>query len=234
MTQRILVVEDDRALARILRDPLTFGGFEVDYAPDARSARAKLDEFAPHLVLLDITLPGESGFELCRAIRLVGRTPIVILTARREKADKLRGLQLGADDYITKPFDIEELLARIHAVLRRAQPGEAVVSLALGSVTIDFQNRRVSNGPSTTYLSPREVALLRYLAERRDRVVPRNELLREVWGYPELPYTRSVDHAIARLRKKIEANPHRPRFIHTAYGGGYCLTSNPTPGPFPT
>jgi DNA-binding response OmpR family regulator len=225
MKKKILVVEDDKALARILVDNLTFDGFDVAWASDAKDARTRLAASVPDLVVLDITLPGESGFQLCPVIRQHGRVPIIILTARSEKADKLHGLNLGADDYITKPFDLEELLARVHAVMRRARPDSDV--LALGPVTIDFQHRRITRGSRVLHLTHREFELLRYLAERRDRVVPREELLREVWGYPNLPFTRSVDHAIARLRKKIELKPHHPRFLHTVHGDGYSLTPQP-------
>lgn len=223
MRKRILVVEDDAALGRVLRDNFEYAGFEVAWATDGNLAVGAARDFAPDLILLDIMLPGSaSGFELCGVLRQGGRTPIIILTAKGHKADKLRGLRLGADDYITKPFDIEELLARAHAVLRRTRP--TVDRLALGSVSIDFRTHLVTDGHCVLHLTHRELELLRYLAERQDHVVFRNELLREVWGYPEAPSTRSVDHAIARLRKKIEPDAHHPKFIHTVHGDGYCLT----------
>jgi DNA-binding response OmpR family regulator len=223
MRKRILVVEDDAALGRVLRDNFEYAGFEVAWATDGNLAVGAARDFAPDLILLDIMLPGSaSGFELCGVLRQGGRTPIIILTAKGHKADKLRGLRLGADDYITKPFDIEELLARAHAVLRRTRP--TVDRLALGSVSIDFRTHLVTDGHRVLHLTHRELELLRYLAERQDHVVFRNELLREVWGYPEAPSTRSVDHAIARLRKKIEPDAHHPKFIHTVHGDGYCLT----------
>ena len=222
MKKRILVVEDDAALARVLRDNLTFVGFDVQCATDGSAALHIVREFTPDLVVLDLMLPGISGFELCGLLRQRGRTPIIILTARGQKADKLRGLNLGADDYITKPFDLEEFLARVRAVLRRARP--AVEQLTLGGVTIDFRAQNASKGGRTIHLTHREFELLAYLAERQEHVVRRAELLREVWGYPDTPSTRSVDHAIARLRKKIEPDAHRPRFIHTVHGDGYCLT----------
>ena len=199
MMKRILVVEDDAALARVLRDNLTFDGFDVQCVTESSTALQVVREFAPDLVVLDVMLPGMSGFELCGLLRQRGRTPIIILTARGQKADKLRGLNLGADDYITKPFDLEEFLARVRAVLRRARP--AVEQLMLGGVTIDFRARNASHSGRTIHLTHREFELLAYLAERQERVVRRAELLREVWGYPDTPSTRSVDHAIARLRK---------------------------------
>ncbi len=222
MRTRILVVEDDAALARILRDNLTYEGFQVEVAGDAREASMKSKNFAPDLVVLDIMLPDGNGFELCGYLRQGGRTPIIMLTARSQKADKLRGLDLGADDYVTKPFDLEELLARIRVVLRRARP--SVERLALGDVVVDFRALRAHNGTTPVHLSYREFDVLRYLAERQGRVVSRAELLSQIWSYADSPLTRSVDHAIARLRKKIEPDPHRPRFIHTVHGDGYCLT----------
>jgi len=228
MRKRVLVVEDDAALGRVLRDNFEFAGFEVAWVTDGNRAVGAAREFSPDLVVLDIMLPGSAnGFELCGILRQGGRSAIIILTAKGHKADKLRGLRLGADDYITKPFDLEELLARAHAVLRRARP--TVDKLVLGSVNIDFRMHLVTDGRRVVHLTHRELELLRYLAERQDHVVFRNELLREVWGYPEAPSTRSVDHAIARLRKKIEPDAHHPKFIHTVHGDGYCLT--PQGGP---
>lgn len=222
MKKRILLVEDDAALARILRDNLNFDGFDTDWVADGHLAVDRMREFAPDLVLLDVMLPGRDGFELCSMLRQGGRTPIIMLTARGQKGDKLKGLNLGADDYVTKPFDLEELLARVHAVLRRTRPG--LDRLVLGPVEVDFRARAAHRGAELIHLTAREFTLLEYLAERQERVVFRNELLREVWGYPDAPTTRSVDHAIARLRKKIEVDPHAPRFIHTVHGDGYCLT----------
>ncbi len=222
MKKRILLVEDDRPLSRVLCDNFTFEGFEVRAVGDGRLAVDAARDFAPDLIILDVTLPGMHGFELCGILRQGGRTPIIMLTACVQKADKLRGLNLGADDYVTKPFDLEELLARINAVLRRTRPHQA--SLELGAVVVDFNALTATRGSMSLSLSHREFDLLRYLAERPDHVVHRDELLREVWGYPDAPNTRSVDHAIARLRKKIESDPRHPCFIHTVHGDGYCLT----------
>jgi DNA-binding response OmpR family regulator len=173
-------------------------------------------------VLLDVSLPGTSGFDLCDVLRHDGRIPVIFLTARGQKADKMKGFALGADDYVTKPFDLEELLARIHAVLRRARA--AVPELVHGSVKVDFKAHEAHREGESLRLTHREFQLLQYLLERSGRVVLRSELLRAIWGYIDTPDTRSVDHAIARLRKKIEADPHRPQFIHTVHGDGYCLT----------
>jgi DNA-binding response OmpR family regulator len=222
MKKRILLVEDDMPLIRVLSDNLTYEGFDVRAVGDGRLAVDAARDFAPDLIILDVTLPGRNGFELCGILRHGGQTPIIMLTARVQKADKLRGLNLGADDYVTKPFDLEELLARVHAVLRRARPIHD--SVELGTVCVDFKALTATRGPISLNLSHREFDLLRYLAERPDRVVHRDDLLREVWGYPDSPNTRSVDHAIARLRKKIETDPRHPCFIHTVHGDGYCLT----------
>lgn len=224
MKKRILIVEDDRGLAKVLGDNLRFDGFLVESVADGETAVARARVFAPDLVLLDLMLPGRDGFELCPLLRQGGRTSIIILSARGQKADKLRGLDVGADDYITKPFDLDEMLARIRAVLRRARA--TVDQLVLGRVVIDFRAFRATSGSRQFHLTHREFEVLHYLAERRDRVVYRDELLREVWGYLETPTTRSVDLAIARLRKKIEPDPHHPRFIRTAHGDGYCLNAD--------
>jgi two-component system response regulator VicR len=223
MRKRILVVEDDQALARILGDNLAYEGFEVRIEEDGNCALEHARAFSPDLVLLDLMLPGRDGLDLCSVLRQAGKVPIIILSARSQKLDKVRGFQLGADDYITKPFDMDELLARIHAVLRRMRP--AVDQLTMGSLTVDFRTLRATNGTQDLHLSHREFEVLRYLAERQERVVHRNELLREIWGYLDAPHTtRSVDHAIARLRKKIETDPHHPTLIHTVHGDGYCLS----------
>jgi DNA-binding response OmpR family regulator len=223
MGKRILVVEDDAALARLLRINLVYEGFEVECVADGSLARARAREFTPDLVLLDLMLPGVSGFDLIEGLRQGGHTPMIVLTALGQKADKLRGLRLGADDYVTKPFDLEELLARIRAVLRRATPDREC--LVLGDVVIDFTARSATRNGVPVHLTQREFDLLHYLAERRSRVVYRDELLRAVWGYPEAPMTRSVDNAVARLRKKIEPDGE-PRFIHTVRGDGYVLTQD--------
>ena len=223
MKKRVLIVEDDAALARVLSDNLAFSGFEVEIVDDGAEVIRRVRAFSPDLVLLDLSLPGPDGFELCGLIRQGGRTPVIMLTARDQKSDKLRGLELGADDYITKPFDFEELQARIRAVLRRAR--QMVVRITLGETVVDFSAFKATRGRHDLRLSRREFDLLSYLAEREGAVVPRSELLREVWGFPEEPSTRAVDYAIRRLRRKIERDPHNPQHIHTVHGDGYCLTS---------
>jgi DNA-binding response OmpR family regulator len=229
MKKRILIVEDDAALSQVVSDILVFEGFEVDLVADGTLAVTRAAEFMPDLVLLDLTLPGRSGFDLCQILRRGGRAGVIILTARGQKADKVRGLGLGADDYVTKPFDVDELLARIRAVIRRTR--SEVDQLTLGEVFVDFVALHATSRARPLRLTRREFDLLHYLAERSDRVVYRDELLREIWGYPETPSTRSVDHAIARLRKKIEEDPRHPRFVLTVHGDGYQLRASPTVGP---
>jgi two-component system response regulator VicR len=222
MKKRILVVEDDRALAKVLTDNLRFSGYDVAHLDDGAEVVSKVRTFAPDLVLLDVMLPGKDGFSLLGLIRQGGRTPVIMLTARDQKADKLAGLERGADDYVTKPFDFEELQARIRAVLRRAR--KMVVRITLGDAEIVFEAFKATRKGHDLKLSRREFDLLLYLAEREGGVVPRSELLREVWGFPEEPATRAVDYAIRRLRLKIEADPRQPRYIHTVHGDGYSLT----------
>ena len=221
MAERILIVEDDPTLRRVLRDNLVFEGYRVDAVSDGKSAISYVRASSPDLVVLDLTLPDFDGLDLCPVLRQSGKVPIIILSARGQKADKLKGLKLGADDYITKPFDLQELLARISAVLRRSHP--ALERLLIGKLVIDFRSQRASCDQAPVHLTHREFELLRYLAERREKVVHREELLREVWGYMDTNVTtRSVDHAIVRLRKKIEPDPHHPEFIRTVHGDGYC------------
>lgn len=222
MKKRILIVEDDQALARVLADNLRFSGYEVAHLADGGEVVTKVRTFAPDLVLLDVMLPNKDGFSLLGLIRQGGRTPVIMLTARDQKADKLEGLERGADDYVTKPFDFEELQARMRAVLRRAR--KMVVRIALGDAEVDFEAFKATRHGKDLKLSRREFDLLLYLAEREGGVVPRSELLREVWGFPEEPATRAVDYAIRRLRAKIEPDPRQPRHIHTVHGDGYSLT----------
>jgi two-component system response regulator VicR len=219
---RILIVEDDRALARVLSDNLSFSGFDVEWVDDGAEVLNRVRSTSPDLVLLDVTLPNRDGFSLCGLIRQGGRTPVIMLTARDQKSDKLKGLELGADDYVTKPFDFEELQARIRAVLRRAR--RSAVRITIGEAVIDFVAFTATRGGRDLRLSRREFDLLGYLAEREGLIVQRDELLREIWGFPDEPATRAVDYAIRRLRRKLEADPHNPRHIHTVHGNGYSLT----------
>lgn len=222
MKRRILVVEDDASLARMLCDNLIYEGFDVALAGDGNRALKEHHVFNPDLVLLDLALPGLDGFEVCRRLnRDRSRTGIIILTARTQKDDKLQGLRLGADDYITKPFALDELLARIQALLRRVQPADQ--SLTLGSLRIDFSRCTAERNNEKVAFSQREIEVLRYMSDRIGKVITREELLRNVWGYQNIPLTRSVDNLIARIRWKIEPDPDNPQYIHTVYGDGYRL-----------
>lgn len=225
MSHRILVVEDEQSLARVLTEELTLEGFEVRSAGDGSTAFDIANKFPPDLVLLDVMLPGTKGFDLCQVWQSRG-VPVIFLTARGQKHDKVRGFQAGADDYVTKPFEFEELLARIRVVLRRTKPD--VNQLVLGTTTIDFHNHKAWNERGAIELTFKEFEVLRYLARRAKTVVLRDDLLREVWGYSGLANTRAVDHAIARLRRKIEPDPHHPRYIHTVRGDGYYLVPDGT------
>jgi DNA-binding response OmpR family regulator len=226
--KRILLIEDDPPLAQVIIDNLTFERFQVEWVSDGSKALTAARMSPPDLVLLDLTLPGRDGLELCGVLREGGRVPIIILSARSQKADKLAGLKLGADDYVTKPFDLEELLARIGALLRRCRP--TVETLTLGQVHIDLRIPRATLGRDEMHLTHREFEVLRYLAERSEKIVHRDELLRQVWGYLDVPAaSRSVDHAIARLRRKIEVDPRHPRYIRTAHGDGYSLSPSGQP-----
>ena len=218
--RRVLIVEDDPTIGRVLRDNLILDGLEVEWVVDGSAAFESAKARIPDLVLLDLMLPGQAGFELFGALRGAGKTAIIVVTALSDKKNKLQGFDLGADDYITKPFDLEELLARVHSVLRRVSAGSNTIQL--GDVTIDFDRRTVKAPRRRIHLTHQEFELLSYLAAKRGQVVSREELLRQVWGYVDLPLTRSVDFAIVRLRKKLEINAGR-RFIHTAHGGGYYL-----------
>jgi DNA-binding response OmpR family regulator len=223
MPKRLLVVEDDVAIARLLQDNLIFEGFQVECAANGRQALDIAQTFVPDLVLLDLMLPERSGFDVCAAMCSKPHRPaIIVLTARREHGDKVRALNLGADDYITKPFALDELLARVNAVLRRSHP--ALASIAIGPIVVDFTSSRAFKDGVDCGLRPREIEILRHLAERQGKIVTREELLRLVWGYEHVPLTRTVDIAIARLRRKIEPDPHHPQFVRTAHRDGYSLT----------
>jgi two-component system, OmpR family, response regulator VicR len=205
-----------------LRDNLVTDGFDVDVAANADEAIEQSLDGTIDLILLDLMLPGLNGFDLGKRLSKGGSVPIIIVSARGQKADKVRGLTMGADDYVTKPFDMEELVARIRNVLRRKSPGPE--SIALGSLSIDFRARRARDERGEVHLTHREFEILRFLAERRDRIVHRDDLLREIWGFLGTAATRSVDQAIARLRKKIEPDAHAPKFLRTVHGDGYVLT----------
>jgi len=223
----ILVIEDEESFAEPLIENLEFEGCEVLSATDGpRGLELALSEKAD-LILLDIMLPGLNGYEICRRIREQQlTTPIIMLTAKGQEADKVRGLDIGADDYVTKPVGILELMARVRAVLRRAAPESGVSSpevLSFGQVRIDFARFEVSVGSRPVHLSPKEFGILKLLWERESRAVSRDEILQQVWGYDVFPTTRTIDTHIAELRAKLEADPADPQHILTVHGTGYRL-----------
>ena len=220
---RILVVEDDPAILRGLADNLAFESHDVLTASDGETGYRLMHDKKPDLVLLDLMLPNLSGYELCRKVRGEGlSTPIVMLTARGEEADRVLGLDLGADDYITKPFSVRELLARVRAILRRTGSGHRPIDrLVVDDVEIDFRRYEARRGGRRLEMTPKEFGLLRLLAARVGDVVTREELLNEVWGYEATPTTRTVDTHVASLRSKIERDAANPAHLVTVFGVGY-------------
>jgi DNA-binding response OmpR family regulator len=224
---RILVVEDDRAILRGLVDNLEYESYEVSTATDGVEGYRLIREQKPDLIILDLMLPRMSGYELCRKVRAGGdATPILMLTARGEEMDRVLGLDLGADDYVTKPFSVPELMARVRALLRRAQAARSSPlpdELRFDDVVIDFRSFEARKGNEELKLSRKEFGVLRLLAARMGQVVTRDELLNEVWGYDQYPTTRTVDNHIASLRAKLEDDPAEPRHLLTMHGVGYKL-----------
>lgn len=223
MPQKILVVEDEPGIVLGLRDNLEYEGFEVRAAADGEEAlRCALDE-RPDLILLDLMLPKLSGLDVCRQLRRQGvETPVIMLTARGQEIDKVLGLEIGADDYVTKPFSIRELLARVRAQLRRAEKRVTTEDTCrFGAIELNFRQHQAWRDGQPFELSPREFALLKYFLQHRGETVTRDQLLDEVWGYNNFPLTRTVDNHIARLRQKIEANPAEPQHIITVHRVGY-------------
>jgi DNA-binding response OmpR family regulator len=220
MKKRILVVEDDAALARVVGDNLVFEGFEVAFVADGDLAVSRARAFGPDLVLLDLMLPGRSGFDLFEALHQSGRTPVIVLTARGEKVDKLRGLNLGADDYITKPFRRRELIARVQAFLRRSQSKRAAVS-RFGDYELNLAAHKLFRGGKEVELTAKEFRLLEYFVTRQGCALTRDDILNVVWGRSIMVTPRSVDRCVATLRSKIEPDPHTPAFIHTIRDIGY-------------
>jgi two-component system alkaline phosphatase synthesis response regulator PhoP len=221
--RRVLLVEDEPGLVLTLTDRLRSEGFEVASAQDGRAGLARAAGEAWDVILLDVMLPGLSGFDLCRDLRQKGvRTPVIMLTARGQVIDKVLGLKLGADDYLTKPFDMLELLARIEVQLRRAAPGPSGVhEFRFGDVLLDTRKAEVTRSGAPLNLSAREFLLLKYFLEHRGDTLTREQLLNEVWGYNSVPSTRTVDVHVAWVRQKIEPNPRHPQYILTVHGLGY-------------
>jgi DNA-binding response OmpR family regulator len=219
---RILVIEDDPAILEGLEENLRFEGYEVLTASDGETGYARVRDFNPDLILLDLMLPAMSGLDVCRKVRDDGcRMPILMVTARSEEADRIGGLDMGADDYVTKPFSLGELMARVRALLRRAEPPELPVRLTFNDVEVDFRRYAATRGGSPVDMTRKEFAVLRYLAARAGEVVTRDELLNEVWGYESFPVSRTVDNHIAALRSKLDGPDARTGHIRTVHGVGY-------------
>ncbi len=223
----ILAVEDDPAILRGLSDNLRFEGYEVITASDGETGYNLQRERKPDLIVLDLMLPRMSGFEFCRKLRGEGiQTPILMLTARSEEPDRVLGLDLGADDYVTKPFSVRELMARVRALLRRSQPGKDGTDvlpdeLRFGGVEIDFRRYEARRNGTPVEMTRKEFAILRFLASRAGEVVTRDDLLNEVWGYESYPSSRTVDNHVAGLRAKLERDSSQPEHIKTVHGVGY-------------
>ena len=219
---RILIVDDEPEMVRGLQDNLRFEGYQTLTAGDGARALALAASEAPDLIVLDLMMPGLSGWDVCRALRERGLDiPIIMLTARGQESDQVRGLELGADDYVTKPFSLRELLARIRAVLRRPGPRRATESFAFGDARLHPRSRQAFKAGREVVLTRKEFELLRYMVEHPAEILTRERLLNEVWGYERYPTTRTVDTHVLRLRQKFETDPERPVHILTVHGQGY-------------
>jgi len=227
VNSRILIIEDERPMRTALADALESEGYRVFTAADGEEGLSRALSDKPDIILLDLMMPRLDGYAVCSELRrLSNPVPILILTAKGQLEDRVRGLDLGADDYLVKPFSTEELLARVRAVLRRvSRPGAALKTLVLGDVHVDFARQQAARGRKPLHLTAKELAMLRLLAESGGEAVSRERFLDIVWGYGAFPTTRTVDNHIATLRAKVEKNPDVPRWIKTVHGVGYRLES---------
>jgi two-component system alkaline phosphatase synthesis response regulator PhoP len=223
LPRRVLLVEDEPGLVLTLTDRLKSEGYEVQAASDGPSGLDRATRERWDVILLDVMLPGASGFDVCRDLRQRGvTTPVIMLTARGQIVDRVLGLKLGADDYLTKPFDLMELSARIEVQLRRATASSSgPQQYRFGEIDVDFRKAEVTKQGRQVELSAREYLLLKYLIEHREATITRDQLLNEVWGYHAMPSTRTVDVHVAWLRQKIEPNPKHPQYLLTVHGMGY-------------
>ena len=230
-SETILIIEDDSTMLRVLKDNLEYGGMSVKTASDGEAGLELALRAQPDLILLDIMLPKINGYEVCRLLREDGMdTPIIMLTAKGQESDIVLGLNLGADDYVTKPFNMNELLARIKAMLRRKERVNTTV-LRFGDFELDLGAHRLMRDSQELQLTPKEFKLLQFFAEHEGRALTRDEILRSVWGSGIYVNTRSVDRCVTTLREKIEPEPHNPTLIHTIRDIGYRF--EPTPGTSP-
>jgi DNA-binding response OmpR family regulator len=228
MRGNVLFVEDEVALQMTVGDRLRNEGYAVEYAANGDEGFEKATQLPFDLIILDVMLPKRDGFDVCKGIREAGLiTPILMLTARGQTSDKVSGLKIGADDYVTKPFNMLELMARVEALMRRApiRPPEQAGGMDFGSIHVDLVGTEVTQNGRPVNLSAREFQLLRYLVDHRGATVSREELLKQVWGYSADIYTRTVDVHIASLRQKLEEDPKQPKFVLTVQGFGYKFKS---------
>ncbi|MBN8545930.1 MAG: response regulator transcription factor [Ignavibacteria bacterium] len=225
---KILIVEDEPNMRMGLRDNLEFEGYEVDLASDGEEGLEKATTEKYSLILLDVMLPKVSGFEICKQARAKGvKTPIILITAKGEEIDKVLGLELGADDYVTKPFSLRELLARIKAVLRRGTgETEPEDEADIGLLHVNFKTYSAFVDGKPVQMSHKEYEILKYLWQNKNNTVSRDNLLNDIWGYEENPTTRTVDNFILKLRQKIEVDSNHPKIILTVHGIGYKLITN--------
>jgi DNA-binding response OmpR family regulator len=230
---KILIVEDELHMRMGLKDNLEFEGYGVELAEDGEKGLQKIQQASYDLIVLDAMMPKMSGFDVCRQTRKLGiKTPIIFLTAKGEEIDKVVGLEIGADDYMTKPFSLRELIARIKAILRRTDgqagsgaPGniDTIEKATIGRLTIDFKHYLAHEGSKQVKLSHKEFDILKFLLANKNDIVSRYKLLEDVWGYEAQPTTRTVDNFILKLRQKVEDNPNEPKIILTVHGIGYKM-----------
>ena len=223
--KKILIIEDDATIIQGLADTFTFHGFDIYSASDGALGMELFLAENPDLIILDIMLPGHDGYEICKKIRQSDQnTPIIMLTARDRESDKLLGFELGADDYVTKPFSIKELMARVNVILKRVSlQNDSAEIIQIGEAEINFKNFELKMGGQVSALSPKECEILKYLAQHPDEVIHRDSIIDEVWGEDYFPSPRTIDNFILKLRNKIEANPKEPRNLLTVHGAGYKL-----------
>jgi len=224
---KILIVDDELLMRQGLADNLSFEGYETHMAANGIDALEQLKTEHFDLVVLDVMMPQMSGFDVCKQLRQAGnQVPVILLTAKGEEIDRVLGLELGADDYITKPFSLRELIARIKAILRRTQSNQQQTDgqmQTIGLLQVDFKNYEAKTGKEIVKFSHREFEVLHYLWQHRQQIVSRDDLLENIWGYDEFPTTRTIDNFILRLRQKIEISPNDPKIILTVHGMGYKM-----------
>ena len=225
MNEKVLVVDDEQAICDLIKLDLEFEGYQVETAYDGREALEKVESFQPDLIVLDVMLPYMSGYELCRKINDKHNIPIILLTAKTDIVDKVLGLELGADDYMTKPFDNRELLARVKALIRRSAQATPLPSDTIenGDLKIIPKERKVLIGSEEIHLTPKEYDLLYLLSQHPEQVFPREALLERIWGYDYFGDTRTVDMHVQRIRKKIGDLSSNPKYLQTVFGVGYKM-----------